>query len=127
MRNDARGYLFDLPGTYRIRIRGRLDAYESGDFACMMNCRSRVRGNPPNTTLTGVLLDQGGLISVLTQLFDLGYPLLDVKRLPDEPPAAPDNNLTQQLQQLSQLPNAGVLNDEEFAAARQKRLARLIA
>jgi hypothetical protein len=38
-------------------------------------------------------------------------------------PAAPaGNDLTSQLQQLSQLHNAGVLNDEEFAAAKAKLL-----
>ncbi len=40
---------------------------------------------------------------------------------PAAAPAAPD--LTAQLQQLSQLHNAGVLSDEEFAAAKQKLLA----
>lgn len=39
------------------------------------------------------------------------------------PPAAPANDITAQLQQLAQLHNAGVLNDEEFAAAKQKLLA----
>ena len=37
------------------------------------------------------------------------------------PAAAPD--LTAQLQQLAQLHTAGVLSDEEFAAAKQKLLA----
>ena len=37
--------------------------------------------------------------------------------------AAPANDLTAQLQQLSQLHNAGVLSDEEFAAAKAKVLA----
>jgi hypothetical protein len=36
---------------------------------------------------------------------------------------APGADLTGQLQQLAQLHNAGVLNDEEFAAAKQKLLA----
>ena len=36
---------------------------------------------------------------------------------------APSNDLTAQLQQLSQLHNAGVLSDEEFAAAKAKVLA----
>ena len=36
--------------------------------------------------------------------------------------AAPANDLTAQLQQLSQLHNAGVLSDEEFAAAKAKVL-----
>ena len=41
---------------------------------------------------------------------------------PQTAPAAPSNDLTAQLQQLSQLHNAGVLNDEEFATAKQKLL-----
>jgi len=40
---------------------------------------------------------------------------------PPPAPAAPD--LTAQLQQLAQLHTAGVLSDEEFAAAKQKLLA----
>jgi hypothetical protein len=40
---------------------------------------------------------------------------------PPAPAAGPD--LTAQLQQLAQLHNAGVLTDEEFAAAKQKLLA----
>jgi hypothetical protein len=41
------------------------------------------------------------------------------------PPAAPagGSDLTAQLQQLAQLHSAGVLSDEEFAAAKQKLLA----
>jgi hypothetical protein len=41
------------------------------------------------------------------------------------PPAAPaaGSDLTAQLQQLAQLHNAGVLSDEEFAAAKAKLLA----
>jgi hypothetical protein len=39
------------------------------------------------------------------------------------PQAAPANDLNSQLMQLSQLHNAGVLTDEEFAAAKAKLLA----
>jgi type II secretory pathway component PulF len=38
------------------------------------------------------------------------------------PQAAPGNDLTEQLQQLAQLHTAGVLSDEEFAAAKAKLL-----
>jgi len=41
---------------------------------------------------------------------------------PQAAPTAPSNDLTAQLQQLAQLHNAGVLNDEEFATAKQKLL-----
>ena len=42
---------------------------------------------------------------------------------PEPAPAAPGSDLTAQLQQLAQLHDAGVLSDEEFAAAKQKLLA----
>jgi hypothetical protein len=42
---------------------------------------------------------------------------------PAPAPAAAGPDLTAQLQQLAQLHNAGVLSDEEFAAAKQKLLA----
>ena len=48
------------------------------------------------------------------------------RRPPPPPAAAPapaESDLTSQLQQLSQLHNAGVLSDEEFAQAKQKLLA----
>lgn len=83
MAPDTRRFLFDLPGIYRIRVQGRLDARGADGLAGMTYCTSRVRGKCPVTTLTAGLLDQAGLISVLTQLNDMGYPLLDLKRLPD--------------------------------------------
>ena len=43
------------------------------------------------------------------------------RRRRPQPAAAPD--LTAQFQQLAQLHTAGVLSDEEFAAAKQKLLA----
>jgi hypothetical protein len=41
---------------------------------------------------------------------------------PPPAPAAASTDLTAQLQQLAQLHTAGVLSDEEFAAAKQKLL-----
>jgi len=41
----------------------------------------------------------------------------------EAPEEAPEADLTAQLQQLAQLHNAGVLTDEEFAAAKAKLLA----
>lgn len=84
MRPDTPRYLFDLPGIYRIRMQGCLPSPESDGFGCMTNCIIRVRGHPPITSLTGALLDQASLMSVLTLLYDMGYPLLDLKRLPDQ-------------------------------------------
>ena len=45
------------------------------------------------------------------------------RRRRSTPPRLAGDDLTAQLQQLSQLHNAGVLSDAEFAAAKQKLLA----
>ncbi|MGE5601443.1 MAG: hypothetical protein ACM30E_00225 [Nitrososphaerales archaeon] len=86
MKPETHRYVFDAPGIYRIRICGRLPMHGDGGFACMTDCRTRVRGESPTTTLTGTVPDQAGLICVLTELYDMGYPLLDVKRLPSGQP-----------------------------------------
>jgi hypothetical protein len=87
---ESRAYLFDAPGIYRIRIQGRLNVRRSGILGCMTCFTCQIRRNPPTTTtLTGMLVDQAGLISVLTELYDMGYPLLEVKRLPDRPAGGP--------------------------------------
>jgi hypothetical protein len=86
---ESRRYIFDAPGIYRIRIQGRLNVRPSGVLGCMTCFTCRVRRAPPTTTLTGILADQAGLISVLTELYDMGYPLLDVKRLPDRAAGGP--------------------------------------
>ena len=46
-----------------------------------------------------------------------------MRPLPRRPLRLPRPDLTAQLQQLAQLHTAGVLSDEEFAAAKQKLLA----
>ena len=84
MKPDTRRVLFDVPGVYRIRVLGRLDKRGVESFSCMPRFRCHVRGTPPKTTITGSLIDQASLLSILTQLYDMGYPLLDVKRLAEE-------------------------------------------
>jgi hypothetical protein len=51
-------------------------------------CSRQSKGKPPVTTLTGELIDQASLMGVLTALYEMGYTLLDVKRLPN--PVADD-------------------------------------
>lgn len=91
MKADGKSNLFDAPGNYRIRVLGRYAAPHFDALCGMSHYTSRVHGNPAITTLTGVVVDQACLISVLIELYDLGYPLLDVKRLSDVVPeqAAP--------------------------------------
>jgi hypothetical protein len=80
---NSQRFLFDTPGTYRIRVRGHLAADWADTLGGMAINATRGRGKPPVTTLTGRLVDQASLMGVLTALYEMGYTLLDVKRLPD--------------------------------------------
>lgn len=87
MKPGGQRFLFDAPGTYRIRVQGHLDAHWTDMLGGMAISLRGARGKPAMTTLTGTLIDQACLMGVLTALYDMGYTLLDVKRLPD--PVAP--------------------------------------
>ncbi len=91
MKPSSQQYLFDAPGTYRIRIWGYLDTRWSDNFAGMTIRTRRWRGKDPITTLTGELVDQPSLMGVLTVLYEMGYTLLDLRRLAERtiPQAAP--------------------------------------
>jgi hypothetical protein len=69
----------DGPGTYRIRVPGRLDEHLS-DWAEGMKVTVEQQGaGPPITTLTGPLVDQAALHGLLRRLYALGLPLIEVK------------------------------------------------
>jgi hypothetical protein len=82
---SSQQYLFDAPGTYRIRIRGYLDPRWSDTFRGMTIHTRRGKGKDAVTTLTGELVDQPSLMGVLTALYEMGYTLLDLKRLAGGP------------------------------------------
>jgi hypothetical protein len=75
-------FLFDAPGTYRIRVRGHVAAHWTDALGGLTIYSRQSKGKPPVTTLSGELIDQASLMGVLTALYEMGYTLLDVKRLP---------------------------------------------
>ena len=80
-----RGLTFDTPGVYRIGVQGYLDKSWSDR---MNGVDIRVRELPdaaPVTLLTGRFVDQAALAGVLSTLYDLGYPLLNVELLEAQP------------------------------------------
>ncbi|MGE5603582.1 MAG: hypothetical protein ACM30E_11055, partial [Nitrososphaerales archaeon] len=89
LKPGSQRFLFDAPGTYRIRVQGHLAAHWTDALAGMAISARVGRGKPPCSTLTGTLIDQACLMGVLTALYEMGYTLLDVKRLPDATPVAP--------------------------------------
>ena len=66
---------------------------------------------------------QQGMADAQAQQQQVAPPPPQYAPAPAPAPAAGGSDLTAQLQQLSQLHNAGVLSDEEFAQAKQKLLA----
>jgi hypothetical protein len=72
---------FDLPATYRIRVRGCLDSRWAERLGGMeISTIDRVTG-APETVLVGWLPDQAALSGVLTALYDLHLSLLSVECL----------------------------------------------
>jgi hypothetical protein len=71
----------DAKVIYRIEVQGALDERWSEWFGGLAVEASEEGGNPPITTLTG-LLDQAALRGVLTRIWDLGLELVSVA--PDE-------------------------------------------
>lgn len=79
MRDRARMGL-DQPAAYRIVVRGWIGER----WAEWVNGMAMARGgddNDPNTTLAGALADQAALLGLLQKLNNLGFVLLEVKRL----------------------------------------------
>ena len=94
MNQSGRQLMFDGPGRYRIRVQAELSA------SCVQaserpggHRRATGTGQPPVTTLTGEVRDQAALMGVLNTLYDMGCPLLEVKRLGDVSPAGDPNSV----------------------------------
>jgi hypothetical protein len=79
---DASGKLsLDQPGTYEIRVPGRLDDSWSEWFEGMTITVESSDDGPTITTLTGVIKDEAALQGMLDRLYSLGLRLLSVVRI----------------------------------------------
>jgi hypothetical protein len=67
--------------TYRIVVQGNLDAGYSDRMQGMAIVAGHDADQNPIATLTGELIDQAALISVLSSLYDLHLPLLRIECL----------------------------------------------
>ena len=71
------GRAFDRPGTYQIRVKGTLDSTWSDWFDGL-----RLTTEADDVTvLTGIVVDQSALHSLLGKIRNLGLPLLSVERI----------------------------------------------
>jgi hypothetical protein len=69
------------PATYYIQVQGWLNESWSEDLGGLTISARLDADRRPVTTLTGELLDQAALLGVLTQVYDLGLPLMLVQWL----------------------------------------------
>ncbi|MDX1417588.1 MAG: hypothetical protein R3293_25520 [Candidatus Promineifilaceae bacterium] len=69
----------DAPASYRIRLQGVLSKSWSDRLSGMQIKIDQEPGQAPVTTLTGELIDQAALCSVLNAVYNLGLPLLSVE------------------------------------------------
>ena len=78
MKNVKQKLTLDQPATYQIKVPGHLDESWS-DWAGGMAITVESEGaGPPVTTLTGTVVDQAALQSLLRRLYSLGLPLISV-------------------------------------------------
>jgi hypothetical protein len=71
----------DQPGTYRIRVQGRLGEHWSAYFEEMTISHERTPDGNSVTVLTGTLPDQAAVQGELQKLYNLGFPLLSAEMI----------------------------------------------
>ena len=79
-----RGVDFTDPGTYRLRLQGRLDASWSGCLGGLTISTTGGEGTWEETLLVGRLPDQTALAGVLNTLYELHLSVLNVERISDD-------------------------------------------
>jgi hypothetical protein len=71
----------DRPGTYEVKVPGRLDEGWADWFEGMDIAVESGIDCPTITTLTGVVTDEAALQGLLDRLYSLGLRLLSVRRV----------------------------------------------
>lgn len=70
----------DQPAAYQVQVQGRISE-RWVDWFDDMTIAVRDKGDAPAvTTLTGTVADQAALLGLLQKLYNLGFPLLLVRR-----------------------------------------------
>ena len=78
MKKAKQRFTLDQPATYQIKVPGHLDESWSEWAGGMTITVENGDEGPPATTLTGAVVDQAALQSLLRRLYSLGLPLISV-------------------------------------------------
>jgi hypothetical protein len=81
MSRDTHRLTLHEPARYQIQVIGHLDGKRATWFESQSLIREHGTDGTPITTLTVEVLDQAMLHGLLTQIRDLGLPLLAVNRI----------------------------------------------
>lgn len=84
MTHSTIGLRVAQPATYRIRIQGTLDESWADYFGGLRISQIQLADQAPLTVLTGQVLDQVMLLSILNRLCDLGLPIRSVEGLVEQ-------------------------------------------
>jgi hypothetical protein len=72
---------FEIPATYRIRVKGHITDALSDQLGGMVITRAFTSEKQPMTILVGKVRDQAALSGVLNEPYELHFPLLTVESL----------------------------------------------
>jgi hypothetical protein len=75
---------FEMPGTYRIQVKGVLDPKWSDWLGGMQITTQYLKGGVPVTRLIGQVADQTALAGILNAIYDMHLTLLSVEYLNGE-------------------------------------------
>ena len=75
------GFTFGGSGLYRIVVQGLLDPSDTNRLSGMTITTHRDEGQPPISTLTGLLKDQAQLSGVLNTLYEMHLTIVTVQAL----------------------------------------------
>ena len=81
MSKDTHKLTLHEPARYQIQVIGHLDGKRATWFESLSLVREHGDGGAPITTLMVEVRDQAMLHGLLTQIRDLGLPLLSVNRI----------------------------------------------
>lgn len=79
--SNATGSAIDEPGTYRIRVRGRLSKSWVDSMWASMSVTIDTTDPEPESVLLGEVVDQAHLLGIVNALYNMGYPVIVLEQV----------------------------------------------